>query len=108
LDIANWFSGLAPFDGFGALAIAWVFAAHFFGCFVRGAFGFGSNMPIVLLTTWVLGPHHAILLSVLTTAVAQVQLFRQGARTADSSVTKPLMIWLAIGITVGLLIFIQL
>jgi uncharacterized membrane protein YfcA len=107
-DIGNLISGLDPLAGFGPAAIAWVFFAHFCGCFVRGAFGFGSNMPIVLMTTWVLGPHHAILLSVLTTTVAQFQLFQQGVKTADWPVARPLLVWLAIGIAVGLALFIQL
>jgi len=102
------FSTLRPFEGFGLLVVAWVFLSHFFGCFVRGAFGFGSNMPIVLMTTWVLGPHHAILLAVLTTTAAQLHLFRQGARTADWGVAKPLVIALAVGIVIGLWVFVRL
>ena len=62
----DWFPfGAAPFVGLAAWSIAGVFAAHAFGCFVRGAFGFGSNVPIVIATTFLLGPHHAILLALL-------------------------------------------
>ena len=63
---------VTPFVGISWWAIAGVFAAHGFGCFIRGAFGFGSNMPIVIITTFLLGPHHAILLALLTTIVAQL------------------------------------
>ena len=66
---------ITPFADIPLWAVIGVFASHFFGFFIRGALGFGSNMPIVLLTTWLLGPHHAILLVVLTAFVAQIHLF---------------------------------
>jgi len=59
------------------------FAAHGFGCFIRGAFGFGLNMPIVILTTFLLGPHHAVLLALLTTVVAQINLLPSAMKDAD-------------------------
>jgi uncharacterized membrane protein YfcA len=89
-------------------AVLSVFAAHFIGFYIRGAFGFGSNMPIILLTTWLLGPHHAVVLVVLTGSVAQVHLLPQGFRSADWRVTRPLMVGMAVGITVGTWVFTQL
>ncbi len=35
-------------------AVGCMFVSYFLGFFVRGAFGFGSNIPIVLLTTSIL------------------------------------------------------
>lgn len=98
-------AGIVPFAGLSWWAIALVALIHAFGGVIRGTFGFGSNMPIVLLSTWILGPHHAILLSVLTTAVAQVQLFPQGMRTADWPVTLPLIGGLVVGIAFGTWMF---
>ena len=43
-------------------AIGCIVVSYFLGFFVRGTFGFGSNIPILLLTTPILGPHHAIVL----------------------------------------------
>jgi uncharacterized membrane protein YfcA len=82
-----------------------VFAAHFLGFFVRGAFGFGSNMPIILLTAWLIGPHHAVVLVVVTASAAQVHLLPQGFKTADWPVTRPLMVGMLIGVTVGSWVF---
>ena len=101
-------AGIAPFSGLSAWAVAAVAAIHFFGSFIRGAFGFGSNMPIVLLSTWILGPHHAILLSVLSTLVAQAHLLPQGMRSADWPVAKPLIAGLAVGIVGGTWLFTQI
>jgi uncharacterized membrane protein YfcA len=96
---------LIPFSDIPAWAVICVFAAHFIGFFIRGAFGFGSNMPIILLTTWLLGPHHAILLVVFTAAMAQVHLFPQGFRTADWKVTRPLLVGMFAGVCVGTWLF---
>ncbi|MFQ5683377.1 MAG: TSUP family transporter [Candidatus Binatia bacterium] len=96
---------LLPFVEAPAWAIVCVFGSHFLGFFIRGAFGFGSNMPIVLLTTWLLGPHHAILLVVLAASVAQIHLFPQGLNTADWKVTRPLVIGQLVGIGIGTWLF---
>ena len=99
---------IAPFAGLSAAAIAVVFASHFFGFFIRGAFGFGSNLPVVLLTTWSLGPHHAILLVLMMTVLAQFHLLPQGLRTADWAVTKPLVIGMIGGGALGTWLFTAL
>lgn len=99
---------LIPFPGISLWAIVSVFVSHFFGFFIRGAFGFGSNMPIVLLTTWVLSPHHAVLLAMLASTVAQIHLFPQGLHTADWGVTRPIAVGQLVGIGVGTWIFTKL
>lgn len=97
--------GITPFAGIGWWAIAAVAAAHAFGCFIRGAFGFGSNMPIVIITTFLLGPHHAILLALMTTLVAQAHLLPQGIRTADWQVSRLLIIGMIAGTATGTWLF---
>ncbi len=91
----------APFVGISGIAVAGICAIYFFGFFIRGAFGFGSNMPIVLLTTWLLGPHHAILVVLLASLVAQTHLFPQGLKSADWKVTRPLLGGVLIGSAIG-------
>jgi uncharacterized membrane protein YfcA len=99
---ADWLpAGIDPFAGISLLAIVGVAAMHGFGCFIRGAFGFGSNLPIVLVTTFILGPHHAILLAVMTTVVAQTNLLKQGVRTAEWPVARPLLIGQVAGVVAG-------
>ena len=101
-------AGAAPFAEIAPWMIAVVFATHFFGFFIRGAFGFGSNMPIVLITTWILGPHHAILLVLLTTIVAQLHLLPQGLKTADWQVVRTLLAGMLVGIFIGTWLFTRL
>lgn len=99
---------LTLFAGVPGWAIACVAVAHFIGFAIRGAFGFGSNMPIVLLTTWLLGPHHAILLVVLTASFAQLHLLPQGLKTADWRVARSLLAGLLAGTAAGVWLFTRL
>lgn len=97
-----------PFAGIPLWAVGCVFAAHFIGFFIRGAFGFGSNMPIILMTTWLLGPHHAVVLVVVTASASQIHLLPQGMKTADWEVTRPLLAGMVVGVTVGTWVFTKL
>jgi hypothetical protein len=98
----------SAFADLGAGAILFIFGAHFLGFFIRGAFGFGSNMPIVLLTTWVLEPHHAILLVALTSGIAQFHLLPQGVRSADWAIVRPLSLGMLVGVMLGVWVFASL
>lgn len=102
----EWLSaGVAPFAGLEWWIVAAVAAIHMFGSFVRGAFGFGSNLPVVLLTTFLLGPHHAIVLALMTTIVAQTQMVPQGLRTADWPVLRTVFVGIVAGTALGTWIF---
>ena len=107
--MTEWLSaGIAPFAGLEWWTIAAVAAIHLFGAFVRGAFGFGSNMPVVIMTTYLLGPHHAVVLALMTTVIAQGHLIPQGLRSADWPVVKTLFIGIIAGTAVGTWIFTTL
>ena len=96
---------IVAFDGIGFVAMAFILAVHFTGFYIRGALGFGSNMPIVLLTTWVLGPHQAILLVALTSGLAQFHLLPQGFRHTDWSIARILAFGMMVGIGFGVWVF---
>tara|TARA_R110000787_G_scaffold127104_12_gene238463 strand:- start:1590 stop:2387 length:798 start_codon:yes stop_codon:yes gene_type:complete len=107
--MTDWLSaGIAPFAGLEWWVVAAVATIHLFGCFVRGAFGFGSNMPIVIMTTFLLGPHHAVVLALMTTLIAQTHLIPQGLKTADWPVVKTLFIGIILGTAFGTWIFTSL
>ena len=96
---------IIAFDGIGFAAFAFILAVHFAGFYIRGALGFGSNMPIVLLTAWVLGPHQAILLVALTSGLAQIHLLPQGFRHTDWSIARILAFGMMAGIGFGVWVF---
>jgi uncharacterized membrane protein YfcA len=89
------------FRGVPLWQVGFIALAYFFGFLVRGAFGFGSNIPIVLLTTPILGPHDAIVLTAIASFMAQIDLLPQGLRTADWKVSKPLIAGMLAGTAVG-------
>ncbi len=82
--------------------------AHFGGFLVRGAFGFGHGRPIVVVTAWALGPHHAIMLVILTAMIAQANLFPQGVKRANWRLVGALVGGVYIGIAVGTYVFVAL
>ena len=101
-------SGITPFENLTVGAIFLVALAHCGGCFIRGAFGFGSNMPIIVATTFIIGPHHAVLLALMTTIIAQAHLLPSGFRTADWKVTTPLILGMVVGTLFGTWVFTRL
>lgn len=99
---------IVAFEDLTWVSVAFVLLVHFTGFYIRGALGFGSNMPIVLLTTWVLGPHHAILLVALTSGIAQVHLLPQGFRHTDWPIARMLAIGMMVGIAFGTWVFAEI
>ena len=96
---------IVAFEGAGIVSIAFILVVHFIGFYISGLLGFGSNMTIVLLTIWVLGPHQAILLVALTSGLAQVHLLPQGFRHTDWSIARRLAIGMMAGIGLGVWVF---
>ena len=100
--------GITPFAETPLWAVGLTAIAHFCGFLIRGAFGFGSNLPIVMATTWLLGPHHAIVLTILTASLSQAHLFPQGVRQADWRLVGALIMGIYVGIGVGTYVFAAL
>jgi len=88
---------------FAFIAFVW-----FLGFFIRGAFGFGSNLPIILISTWILGPHQAVILTLLGSFAVQIYLFPQGIKGADWGIVWPITGGLACGIVIGTSFFASL
>ncbi|WP_167767220.1 sulfite exporter TauE/SafE family protein [Jannaschia formosa] len=83
-------------------------AVYIFSFFVRGAVGFGSAMPAVLLTSWLLPAHHAVILALLAGLVSQGQFLAQGIRGAEWPIARSVTLSLVGSITVGVLLFKRL
>lgn len=100
--------GFVPFSDVSAYAIAGIVVVYFLSYFIRGTLGFGSAMPAVLGGAWVLPPHDAVLLALLTAFFAQVQLLPQGVREANWRVAKPMIAGMVISVVIGVWIFARL
>jgi len=93
--------GPGPFSELSLWGITFVFCSYFCGFCIRGSFGFGGNLPIVLLTTWILGPHHAIVLVVIAGLVSQIHLFPQSLRAADRRAVRSIIMGMLAGTVIG-------
>jgi uncharacterized membrane protein YfcA len=100
--------GTTLYAGAPYWALALLAVAYCGGFIIRGAFGFGSNLPIIIATTWLIGAHHAIILVILTATFAQAHLFPQGVRQADWRLVTGLLVGIYIGIGVGTYVFVSL
>ena len=97
-----------PFGEIDGLAVAALVAVYFMAFFIRGIIGFGSAMPAVLGSAWILPPHDAVLIALLTSVFAQVQLLPQGFRDANWKITKPLIAGTILSVAIGVWIFASL
>ncbi len=97
-----------PFQEIDGLAVAGLVVVYFMAFFIRGIIGFGSAMPAVLGSAWILPPHDAVLIALLTSVFAQVQLLPQGFRDANWKITKPLIAGTILSVIVGVWIFASL
>ena len=83
-------SDISLFEGLSAPAIAAVALVYFVAFSIRGVIGFGSAMPAVLFSSWILDPHHGVL-SAPTTGRRRAGS-AHGIRHGDWQVARPLMI----------------
>lgn len=90
-----------PFSQLDGVAIATVYLAYMVGYYIRGAFGFGSNLPAVLISAWVLGAQQAVLLAAFTATLSQLQLLPQGVRDACWPRVVPVVVAMGLGSLIG-------
>lgn len=100
--------GVSPFDGVSAWAVAGLASIYFLAFFIRGIIGFGSSMPAVLASAWLLPPHDAVLIALLASGFAQIQLLPQGFRDADWKIGRPMIAGMILSVAVGVAIFAAL
>lgn len=54
--------------------------------------GIGALSPAILFATMLVGPHHAVLLAVVTNAVSHLQILPQGLRDGDWKIARQVMV----------------
>jgi uncharacterized protein len=99
--LIDWSAWPTPFVGMQWYAVTLVYAAYLFGFYVRGSFGFGSNLPAVLITAFVLGPLHAVLLVSVVATFSQIQLMPQGLDGANWGRVIPVVLAMLVGNVLG-------
>jgi uncharacterized membrane protein YfcA len=94
-----------PFHDWTTVAIVGVAGIYFVAFAGRGALGFGAIAPAVTLSSFLIPPHHAVLLAILTATVPQLQVLPEGIRRGDWHVARPAIVGLLISIPFGVWAF---
>lgn len=94
-----------PFQDWSAVAIVGVALIYFVAFAGRGALGFGAVAPAITLSSFLIPPHHAVLLAILTATVPQLQVLPEGIRRGDWHVARPAIIALVVSIPFGVWAF---
>lgn len=97
-----------PFAGVSPWALTGIVAIYFICFLARGAIGFGALAPVVTFTSWLLPPHHAVLLAVLAATIPQLQLLPGSLRRTDWQVARPVMLAIAITTVIGTWLFVKI
>ena len=97
--------GIAVFPDAALLALAALALIYFCSYFIKGAFGFGSLTPAIMFGSWLIAPHHAVLLATLANAASQVQFVPEGLRHGDRALTLRVLPANFLGAVLGLAIF---
>ena len=107
LEVGYGLSG-RPFEGASVLAVAGVGLIYFVSFMGRGALGFGAIAPAVTLSSFLIPPHHAVLLAIVTAIVPQLQILPDGIRRGDWHVARPAIPALLISIPIGVWLFARI
>lgn len=67
-------------------------AIYFFSFVLKGMFGLGAMPPLVILGSWVIGPHHAVVLAVVSNVFSQLQFTPEGLRHGNWRVVRGLVL----------------
>jgi uncharacterized membrane protein YfcA len=97
-----------PFAGVSWPVIGGIVVIYFLAFAARGAIGFGAIAPAIVLTSWLIPPHHALLLAMIAATVPQLHLLPEGLRDGDWKVCRPVFLALALSIAAGVWLFAEL
>lgn len=100
--------GTTPFDGLSAAQIAMLGLIYFGAFFVKGVFGFGAVPLLIVAGSFVVTPHHAVILAAVTNLVTHLQYIPEGWRNGQRALVGRLIVYVIPAIAVGVVIFAQL
>ncbi|MDA0656438.1 MAG: sulfite exporter TauE/SafE family protein [Proteobacteria bacterium] len=100
--------GVTPFETISIEAAIGLGAIYFLAFLLRGLIGFGSSTPAIIGGAWILPPHDAVLLAVLASLFAQIQLLPKGFKTCDRTIIRPMVAGVILSMVLGVWIFANL
>lgn len=94
-----------PFHGIAPWLVALIALIYALAYFIRAVLGFGAIAPIVIITSLLIDPHHAVLLALVAGGVPQLLMLPQGIRDGDWSIGGPVLAFMMLGIIPGVWAF---
>ncbi|MBC8157806.1 MAG: sulfite exporter TauE/SafE family protein [Alphaproteobacteria bacterium] len=75
--------GIPVFTDVSTIDIGLLVGLYFLSFAVKGMFGLGAMPPLVIFGAWILEPHHAVVLAVISNVFSQLQFIPEGVRNGD-------------------------
>ncbi len=94
-----------PFHDMSSGLLAFIVAIYFVAFLARGILGFGAVAPIVIITSLLIEPHHAVLLALVAGTLPQLHMLPQGLKDGDRAIARPVLGAMMLGIPGGVWIF---
>ncbi|MDH3239735.1 MAG: sulfite exporter TauE/SafE family protein [Alphaproteobacteria bacterium] len=94
-----------PFHDVAPWLVVLIAAIYLFAFFARGVLGFGAVAPIVIITSLLIDPHHAVLLALVAGTIPQLHMLPQGLQDGDWSIARPVLGAMMLGIPGGVWVF---
>ncbi len=97
--------GVPVFADLTVGSFAALVALYFLSFVVKGMFGLGAQPPLVIFGALIVDPHHAVLLSVVSNAISQLQFIPESIRNGDRPVVQGLVLGYLPSIALGVWLF---
>jgi hypothetical protein len=97
--------GIPVFADLSVESFAALIALYFLSFVVKGMFGLGAQPPLVIFGAFIVDPHHAVLLSVVSNAISQLQFIPESIRNGDRPVVRGLVLGYLPSIALGVWLF---
>jgi uncharacterized membrane protein YfcA len=107
LDLLNslYIQGGQPFHDVPLAIVLAIAAIYFIAFTARGALGFGAVAPVVIITSLLIEPHHAVLLALVAGTLPQIQMLPEGIRDGDWQIARPVLATMIFAIPAGIWVF---
>tara|TARA_R110002094_G_scaffold108429_1_gene106402 strand:+ start:992 stop:1780 length:789 start_codon:yes stop_codon:yes gene_type:complete len=100
--------GLTPFADLSVAQLIMLFAVFSGAFFVKGIFGYGAVPLLIVAGSFVVEPHHAVVLAELTNFMTHIQYMPEGIARGQRTLVIRLGIFLLPSIAVGVWVFAKL
>jgi uncharacterized membrane protein YfcA len=97
--------GITPFDGLSPWQVAALALIYLGSFFVKGIFGFGAVPLLIVAGSFVVEPHHAVVLAGVTNLMTHLNYMPDGWRNGQRALVGRMIIYLVPSIAVGVAVF---